>query len=146
MSATVFRSKAHATKHRIMVPERSDARSGCGVVIKTVDKDKWITISSIAVPLTTWLAMAAEVAEASVLTGMLDLVSGRSCVENRSQCIDEKIKYRWTDKMIKDEKRPEKNNHKRVSSTCGCVLPHGSSLSACETWWHASFTACVRRS
>ena len=29
---------------------KTDARSGCGVVIKGVDQDKWITINKIALP------------------------------------------------------------------------------------------------
>ena len=48
--------------------------SGCGVVIKAVDEDKWMTISDIAAPLKACTAMAAEIAGASVLTGVLDLL------------------------------------------------------------------------
>ena len=58
---------------------KTDVRSGCGVVIKGVDKDKWITISRMSVPLRTCTAMAAEVAGASVLIGILDLVLENQC-------------------------------------------------------------------
>ena len=33
--------------------KKTDGRSGCPVVIKGVDRDKWITISKIVVPLKT---------------------------------------------------------------------------------------------
>ena len=46
---------------------KTDGRSGCGVVIKGVDKDKWITISKVAVPPEAYKA-AAEIAGANVLT------------------------------------------------------------------------------
>ena len=50
-------------------------RSGCGVLIKGVDRDRWITISRIAEPLKACTAMAAEVVGVSVLlSGTLDLV------------------------------------------------------------------------
>ena len=57
----------------------TDVRSGCGVVIKGVDKDKWITLSGMSVPFRTCTAMAAEVAGASVLIGILDLVLENQC-------------------------------------------------------------------
>ena len=38
-----------------------NGKSGCGVVIKGVDKDKWETISRRAVPLKVGAAMEAEV-------------------------------------------------------------------------------------
>ena len=53
---------------------KTDGRSGCVVVIEGMDQDKWITNSKIAVPWKTCAGMAAEVAGASVLTGILDLV------------------------------------------------------------------------
>ena len=64
-------------------------------VIKGVDRDrdKWITVSTIAAPLKSCTAMAAEVVGASVLPGILDLVLGKISVENIKQCIDEIIKY-----------------------------------------------------
>ena len=40
---------------------KNNGRSGCGINIKGVDKDKWITIGKIAVPLGIGTAMAAEV-------------------------------------------------------------------------------------
>ena len=57
------------------------------------DRDKWITVSTIAAPLKSCTAMAAEVVGASVLPGILDLVLGKISVENIKQCIDEIIKY-----------------------------------------------------
>ena len=64
-------------------------------VIKGVDRDrdKWITVSTIAAPLKSCTAMAAEVVGASVLPGILDLVLGKISVENIKQCIGEIIKY-----------------------------------------------------
>ena len=44
-----------------------------GDVIKAVDRENWITISKIAVPLNVRTAMAAEIAGAGMLTGALDL-------------------------------------------------------------------------
>ena len=46
-------------------------RKWCGVVIKGVDRERWVTISRIAVPLKAGTAMAAEMM--GVLTGILDL-------------------------------------------------------------------------
>ena len=40
--------------------KKTDGRSGCGVMIKGVDRDKWITISKISVPLRTCTAMVGE--------------------------------------------------------------------------------------
>ena len=57
---------------------RRQTGSGCGVVIKGVDRDKWITISKIAVLLKVCTAMAADVVGARVLTGILDLVLGKT--------------------------------------------------------------------
>ena len=51
-----------------------DGRIGCGFVIKAVDKGSWITISKVAVPLKACTAMAAEIAGAGMLTGVLDLL------------------------------------------------------------------------
>ena len=70
-----------------------DGRSGCGVVIKGVDKDKWISISKIAGPSRMCTAMAAEVVDVCVLTGILDLVLGKNIsVKANNQCIDAVIK------------------------------------------------------
>ena len=60
--------------------KKTDGRAGCGVVIKGVDRDKWITIRKIAVLLKACTDMAAEVVGASVLTGILDLVLGKPSV------------------------------------------------------------------
>ena len=73
--------------------KKTDVRSGCGVVIKCVDMDEWITISIIAIPPKACAAMAAEVVGASVLTGVLDLVLGKTTsVDTINQCIDDSIK------------------------------------------------------
>ena len=45
-----------------------------------MDRDKWITISKIAVLLKVCTAMAAEVVGAGVLTGISDLVLGKTSV------------------------------------------------------------------
>ena len=45
---------------------KSDGRSGCGVVIKGVDRGRWVTVTEIAVPSTMHAinkARAGEVAE-----------------------------------------------------------------------------------
>ena len=57
-----------------MAVARTMGRSECGVVIKEVDRERWITISRIAVPLKVGTAMAAEMMGVCVLTGILDLV------------------------------------------------------------------------
>ena len=43
-----------------MAVARTMGKSECGVVIKRVDRERWITISRIAVPLKVGAAMAAE--------------------------------------------------------------------------------------
>ena len=68
-----------------------NGRSGCGVAIKGIDRDKWITVSNIALPLGVGVAMAAEVMGVCVLTGILDLVLHKSLgVTYVHQCIDKK--------------------------------------------------------
>ena len=49
-------------------------KSGCGVVIKGVDRERWVMISIIAVLLKVGTAMTAEMMGVCVLTGILDLV------------------------------------------------------------------------
>ena len=56
------------------------AESGCGVVIKGFDRDRWVTISKITVLLKVGAVMAAEVMGVCVLTGILDLVFSNSFV------------------------------------------------------------------
>ena len=53
-------------------------KSACGVVIKGVDRDNWVTISRIAVPLSAGTAMAAEGMGVCVPTEILDLVFNMS--------------------------------------------------------------------
>ena len=67
-------------------------RSGCGV-LQGLDRDRWITISKIAVPLKACTAMAADAAGASILTVILDLVLRKTIsVEAINQCINDVIK------------------------------------------------------
>ena len=49
-------------------------KSGCGVVIKEVNKNRWVTIRRVAVILKVGAAVAADDAGVCVLTGILDLV------------------------------------------------------------------------
>ena len=66
------------------------------MVIKGVDRDRWVTISKISVPLKVGTAMAAEVAGVCVLTGVLDLVFNKSlCVQNINQCINRILNKHW---------------------------------------------------
>ena len=52
------------------------------MVIKGVDRGRWVTISRVAVPLKVGAAVAAEVAGVCVLTGILDLVSSSASTES----------------------------------------------------------------
>ena len=71
--------------------KKTDGRSCCGVVIKGVDRDKWM--SEVAVPLETSTAMAAEVVGASGVTGILDLVLQKNLsMEAINQCVEAVIK------------------------------------------------------
>ena len=66
-----------------------DGRSGCGIVIQGVDREKWVTISKIAVPLNVGAAMAPEVIGVCVLTSALDLILCKSLsVQNINQRIN----------------------------------------------------------
>ena len=47
--------------------------SGCGIVVKAGDREKWITISKVAVPLKACTAMATEITGCCVWTDFLDL-------------------------------------------------------------------------
>ena len=68
---------------------KDDGRSGCGIVIKEVDREKWVTISKIAVPLKVGAATAAEVIGVYVLTSVLDLILCKSLsVQNINQRIN----------------------------------------------------------
>ena len=58
---------------------KNNGRSGCGVVIKGGDRDKWITISKVAVPMGVGTALAAEVMGVCVCScGNIDLVFHKS--------------------------------------------------------------------
>ena len=66
---------------------KNNGKSCCGV------RDKWITISKIAVPLGIGAAMTADVLSVCVLTGILHLVLLKSpSVKNINQCIDAILK------------------------------------------------------
>ena len=57
---------------------KDDGKRCCGIVIKGVDRQKWMTISKIAVFLKVGAAMAAEVFGVCVLTSVLDLILCKS--------------------------------------------------------------------
>ena len=57
---------------------KENGRSGCGVVVKGVDRGKWVTISQIAVPLKVGKAMATEIMG----------VCKKLNLGNTSRCID----------------------------------------------------------
>ena len=64
-------------------------KSGCGIVIKGMDREKWVAISKIAVLLKVGASMAAEVGGVCVLTSVLDLIIGKNLsVQNINQRID----------------------------------------------------------
>ena len=69
---------------------KDNGQRGCGVVIKGVNGERWVTISGIAVPLKVGTAMAAEVTSVCVLTEILDdLVFNKClCIQNINRCID----------------------------------------------------------
>ena len=68
---------------------KNTGRSGYGVVIKGVDKDKRVTISKVAVFLGVGTAMAAEVMGVYVLTEIFGLVFNKCLsIQNTNQCID----------------------------------------------------------
>ena len=71
---------------------KDSGKAVCGVVIKGVDKDRWVTISRIAVPLKAGAAMAAEVTGVWVLTEILDLVF--------TKCLGVQIINRCLDKIL----------------------------------------------
>ena len=57
---------------------KDNGKGGCGVVIKGVHRERWVTISKIAVPLEVGTAMAAEVAGVCMLTGIIDRISANA--------------------------------------------------------------------
>ena len=72
-----------------MEASKDDGRSGCGFVIRGVDREKWVTISKIAVPLKVGAAMAEEVIGVCVLTSVLDLILCKSLsVQNINQRVN----------------------------------------------------------
>ena len=73
-----------------------NGRSGCGEVIKGVDRNRWVTISKIAVPQGVGTAMGAEVMGVCVLPSILDLVL------HKSQRLQYQLVYRHTFSSIID--------------------------------------------
>ena len=68
---------------------KDNGKSGCGVVIKGADRDKWVTISKVAVPLRVGTAMAAEVLGVCVLKEIFDLVFHKCLnIQNMNRYID----------------------------------------------------------
>ena len=68
---------------------KDNGESGCGLVIKGVDKDKWVTISKIAVPLRYGHGGRSNGCGVSFLTEILDLVLNKCLsVQNINWCID----------------------------------------------------------
>ena len=60
----------------------------CGVLIKAVDRGNWIAIRKFAVPLKACTATASEIAGVSVLTAVLDVLSGKKInLGNINSCI-----------------------------------------------------------
>ena len=59
------------------------------MVIKGVDKEKWVTISKVAVPLKICTAMAAEMMGVCLLMSVLNLILNKKLhVENINRCIE----------------------------------------------------------
>ena len=57
---------------------KNNDNSGCGVVIKGTDREKWVTIEEIAITLKVRTALAAEIAGVCVLKGFIDLIFCKS--------------------------------------------------------------------
>ena len=91
-----------------------NGKSECGVVIKGVDRDRWVTIIKIAVPLKAGTAMAAEVKGVCVLTEILDLVFNKClCVQSINRCTDT-IRVRTTAGC-------ERHNHGGIGRLVGAM-------------------------
>ena len=68
---------------------KEDGRSGCGVVLKGVDKDKRVKISKITVPLTECTAMAAEMRGVCLFMGVLSLILNKNLnFGSINRCVD----------------------------------------------------------
>ena len=68
---------------------KENGRSGCGVVILGVDREKWVTISKIALPLRECTDMAAETTGVCSLMGVLNLILNKNLnVGNVHRCIE----------------------------------------------------------
>ena len=95
---TLSKSTIKKQTTHLETDQKSDGRSGCGLAIKRVDEDKWMTMGKIAVPLKTCTAMAAEIAEAIVLTGLLDLLFDKKPAVQKSG---------WTNNCFSTRKRTD---------------------------------------
>ena len=58
--------------------KKESGSSGCGVVIRAVDRERWITVSNISALVKASTAVAAEVRGTYILTGGQDLMFGQS--------------------------------------------------------------------
>ena len=68
---------------------KDNGKSGCGTVIKGVDRDRWVTISRTALPLKVGTANASEVTGVCMLTEILDLVLTKCLsIQNINRCVD----------------------------------------------------------
>ena len=65
---------------------KDNGESGCGVVIKGVDRERWVTISKFVVPLKAGTAIVMGVC---VLTEIPDQVFNKClCMQNINRCTD----------------------------------------------------------
>ena len=75
------------------VSGKDNGKRECGVVIKGVDRERWVTRRRSGGLLKVGTAMAAEMIGVCVLTGILDLVFHMClCVQNINHCINTNMK------------------------------------------------------
>ena len=68
---------------------KDNEKGGCGLVVKGVDKENWVTISKIELPLRVHTAMAADMTGECLLIGVLNLILNRNLnVGSINRCID----------------------------------------------------------
>ena len=68
---------------------QDNGKSVCGVAIKGINGDRWVTISRVEELLKVGTAMAAEMMGVCVLTEILDLIFNKcQCIQNVKRCID----------------------------------------------------------
>ena len=85
--------------------EKDKGYSGCGVMIKAVEKENWITISKIAVPQRRSTATATEIASVFVLTEVLDLsfLKKKMNMQTVTDCIKRIVDDSETEKLRMSE-------------------------------------------